>query len=131
MSTSSSKAKSSSAAEVEPQAEPKAQAREATGTLGAPPLTIVNPGTVSMVYDLVGHSLGGGERVDVSAVDRVGQQAVRNGYLLCRDSNGNYVTWDRKGVISERPVTGAQPVLVPSAKSGSSNAETGGASDRD
>jgi hypothetical protein len=54
-------------------------------TRSLPPntVTLVNPGTSGVVYDVEGHSLGGGERVTVPyPLDRVGQKAVNRGYLL-------------------------------------------------
>jgi hypothetical protein len=46
-------------------------------------VTLVNPGSSGVVYDIPGHSLGGGERVTVPyPLDRVGLHVVAKGYLL-------------------------------------------------
>jgi hypothetical protein len=43
--------------------------------------TLVNTQRGGVVYDRDGHSLGGGERLVVSGVDGVGQQAIECGQL--------------------------------------------------
>lgn len=43
---------------------------------------LVNPGTSGAVYDVEGHTVGGGERVEVERVDEVGQAAVASGQLI-------------------------------------------------
>lgn len=48
-------------------------------------IIIVNPNTAGVVYDREGHSLGGGEPIEVDALDDVGQLAVDNGQLIIRD----------------------------------------------
>jgi hypothetical protein len=46
-------------------------------------VTLVNPGSSGVVYDIPGHSLGGGERVTVPyPLDKVGLHVVAKGYLL-------------------------------------------------
>lgn len=87
---------------VDPVDKPKAAA------VGDGPFQLVNPGTTSMVYDMEGHSLGPGRRLTLSTLDRVAWQAVRNAYLLCQDAAGNWVTFDRKGVCTPRPLSAAQ-----------------------
>jgi hypothetical protein len=43
---------------------------------------LVNPYRSGVVYDVEGHSLGGGERVEAAQLDEVGQAAVDNGHLI-------------------------------------------------
>lgn len=49
---------------------------------------LINPGRSGRVYNVAGHSLGGGERVEVdgcyTGLDAVGQTAVDRGYLILR-----------------------------------------------
>lgn len=79
---------------------------------GDGPYSLLNPGTTSVTYDLAGHSLGGGERVQVEEVDRVGRGYVRASYLLCQDSSGTWIFWEKDGTVVERPLwsgAGEQP----------------------
>jgi hypothetical protein len=48
-------------------------------------IILVNPNTAGVVYDREGHNLGGGEPVEVDALDDVGQLAVDNGQLIIRN----------------------------------------------
>lgn len=45
---------------------------------------LINMRRAGTVYDLAGHSLGGGERIRVTELDTVGQAAVSRGYLLLK-----------------------------------------------
>jgi hypothetical protein len=67
-------------------------------------LTLVNPGSAPLTYDLDSHQLAGGESVQVDLVDRVGRAAVRTGNLLCRDPSGRWVTFERDGSVVPRPI---------------------------
>lgn len=42
---------------------------------------LLNSTRAGVVYDGAGHSLGGGERLEIDALDEVGQAAVDAGYL--------------------------------------------------
>jgi len=42
---------------------------------------LLNSGRTGVVYDLAGHSLGGGERLPIEGLDEVGKAAVRKGFL--------------------------------------------------
>lgn len=48
-------------------------------------ITIVNPGPGPVVFDGEGHSLGGGERLDVATLHPVASQAVAAGHLLAEE----------------------------------------------
>jgi hypothetical protein len=48
-------------------------------------IILVNPNTAGAVYDEAGHSLGGGEQVELDGLDAVGQAAVDSGQLFTRD----------------------------------------------
>lgn len=48
--------------------------------------TLINTGRSGVVYDEAGHSLGGGERIDVDEVDDTTQAAIDNGHLRCEDN---------------------------------------------
>jgi len=45
-------------------------------------ITIINAGSGPVVYDEDGRSLGGGERLEVAALDSAGRRAVEQGHLL-------------------------------------------------
>jgi len=45
-------------------------------------ITIINAGPGPVVYDEDGHSLAGGERLEVKVLDSAGQRAVEQGHLL-------------------------------------------------
>lgn len=45
--------------------------------------TLLNTGRSGRVYDVAGHSLGGGERITVSGLDAVGQAVCDHHYLYC------------------------------------------------
>lgn len=47
--------------------------------------TVVNPNTAGVVYDEAGHSLGGGEAIELDELDPVGQAAVDGGQLFIRE----------------------------------------------
>jgi ribosomal protein L2 len=43
---------------------------------------LINPTTAGVIYDEVGHSIGGGERVEVEEIDLVGKSAIKTGLLI-------------------------------------------------
>ncbi|HZE02610.1 MAG TPA: hypothetical protein VE155_12680 [Pseudonocardiaceae bacterium] len=43
---------------------------------------LINPHRSGVVYDLEGHSIGGGERVEIAQLDEVGQAALDRGHLI-------------------------------------------------
>jgi hypothetical protein len=66
-------------------------------------VVLVNPETTPIVYSQDGHTLGGGERREVDALDAVGQRAVDAGLLISTS-----VTEDPGPVLDvEKPRTGA------------------------
>lgn len=45
-------------------------------------VSLYNPGSTPVVYTTTGHVLGGDERIEVDALDEVGQRAVGHGYVV-------------------------------------------------
>lgn len=43
---------------------------------------LINPGRSGVVYDSEGHTLGGGERLEVDGIDDVAKAAIDSGHLL-------------------------------------------------
>jgi hypothetical protein len=54
----------------------------ATASKKNAPRTLINPGAAGVVYNTVGDSVGGGERVEVDEIDDVGRAALDTGQLL-------------------------------------------------
>jgi hypothetical protein len=48
-------------------------------------MIIFNPNNSPVVYSDDGHILGGGERIEVSALDKHGKRAVAHGYIIILD----------------------------------------------
>lgn len=83
-----------------------------TMALGDGPFTLINGSADWVIYNLAGQGFAGGERVTVQTVDRVGQQQVRTGVLLCQDADGTFITFDRKGKVSPRPLSTQQEATL-------------------
>lgn len=47
--------------------------------------TLINTGRSGVVYDKAGHSLGGGERIDVDEIDDTARDALDRGLLRVAD----------------------------------------------
>lgn len=47
-------------------------------------VTIYNPGSTTVVYTVTGRVIGGDEYRTVDKLDRVGERAVRNGYIVIK-----------------------------------------------
>jgi hypothetical protein len=43
---------------------------------------LINPTDAGVIYDEAGHSIGGGERVEVAEIDLIGRSAVKTGLLI-------------------------------------------------
>lgn len=57
--------------------------------------TLINTGRSGVTYDDAGHSLGGGERIDVDRVDDVAQAAIDRGQLRVAEDTGKPAPRDR------------------------------------
>lgn len=43
--------------------------------------TLINPGNATIVYDSEGHTLSGGESVQLNVIEPIAQNAIDRGYL--------------------------------------------------
>lgn len=46
-------------------------------------VTLINTGRTGVVYDEAGHTVGGGDRVEISEINPVAQAAIDIGQLRC------------------------------------------------
>lgn len=51
--------------------------------------TLINTGRSGVVYDMAGHSLGGGERLAVPKIDHTAQDAIDRGLLRVEDDTAD------------------------------------------
>lgn len=49
-------------------------------------ITLINTGRSGVVYDESGHSVGGGDRVEIEEINPVAQTAIDIGQLRCEDN---------------------------------------------